>query len=501
MAKRKYYITSCSGLEPGFFYAAVFSDAMARHRRMTGFDVAHFVAFQAGGGQPDDKSNRTKSQTIARMADIHPTQFGRSGSSWLVGAFETVLRRILRHSWWAIYKSQYEGRYCRDNQIDIREGPKPADCPVCGRAGELLSEERYFFRLSGFRGRLQALYRYRPQLLQPDTRRAEVERFFATGMEDIPISRKSPGFGLPWPDDPGQFASSRFSELVNYLSTLGFGQEGHASDDFRKYWPADLHVVDQTRLLQHAVYWPAFLMAADLPVPRHIFVHGMVSFGRASTDGSPLEKFSQTFGSDALRYCLLREVPYDGEVSLSFDRLAARYDADLADGYRRLARKILAVVARDCGGRIPPPAVMRNFDPTIENATAKARGAVRFLFDHNDFCEGLKIIQRLIALLARALEGRDSTPGSGELGKEGLPPPLIHDVCQALAIVTLMLHPAAPGATEAVWKSLGRKARLEDQLIDETPWSVLRPGSSIGPVGDVFPPVNKPEKSASMVEV
>jgi methionyl-tRNA synthetase len=499
LAKHKYYVTSLSGgiaSQAGHsLYTAILSDAIARHRRMTRFDVAHFVAHDLRAAGAGHGGSRRGLGEAARLADIQPTHFEDTSSREHACAVETILLAIMRHSWSAIYKAQYEGRYCVHDQVDISGSPKLADCPVCGRAGQLISEERYLFRLPAFQGKLQASYKYRPQLLQPGTRRQEVEQFITSGMQDIPISRKSAGHGVPWPDDPEQVASSYFSELVTYLSALGFGQEGHAGDDFSRYWPADLHVIERADLLQHAVYWPAFLMAADLGVPRHIFAHSALSFGQQTSEASLLKKFSEAFGTDALRYCLLRDVPYDGEAHLSFEKLAARYDADLVHGYGSLAHRILTSVARYCDGKIPAPAVIGDFDPGIERALAETRRAVGFLFDHYDFSEGLNRIQRLIALIHKTLADEDSPGARNEAGGENRLRPLIHEACQALAIVTLMLHPALPHATDSIWKSLGRTTRLEDQLIDETPWGVLMPGSSIGPVEDVFQPVNKTQKS------
>lgn len=500
VAKHKFYITSSPGItasgELGSLYALILSDAIARHRRMTGFDVAYFAAraVRAGSGQPGHDKSRTWLDETIELASVHPTHSIETSSSAHVRAVRAVLRAIMRRSWSSIYKAHYEGRCCLQDQIDVSDSSKPAGCPVCGGPGEPVSEERYFFRLSAFQGKLQALYKYRPQFLQPGSRRQEIEQFIAAGMKDIPLSRKSGG-GVPWPDDAGQVVQNDFSELVSYLGALGFGQEGHASDDFDRYWPADLQVLHKAELLQHAVYWPAFLIAADIRVPRHIFAHGALSFDQQPTDLGLLGHFARTFGTDALRYCLLREVPYDSDAKLSFERLATRYDAEIVQGYGNVARKILTFVTQYSAGKIPVPGVAGNFDPGIERPVADARRAVGFLFDHYDLSEGLNVIQRLIASIGNALADFDPSATVSGPSRDNRVQPLIHDACQALAIITQMLHPALPQATVSVWKSLGRTTRLEDQIIDQTPWGVLRPGSPIGPIEDAFPFADKTQNT------
>jgi methionyl-tRNA synthetase len=462
---------------------------------MTGFDVAYFAAHAIGseGDQPSHEESRKWLDEMVQLAGVYPTQSGTSESAH-VHVVYAVLRAIMRRSWSSIYKANYEGRCCLHDQIDISGSSRPVSCPVCGRPGELVSEERYFFRLSAFQGRLQALYRYRPQFLQPGSRRQEIEQFIAAGMKDIPLSRKSVA-GVPWPDDSGQVVQNYFSELVTYLGALGFNKEGHASDDFDRYWPADLQVLHKVELWQHSVCWPALLIAADIRVPRHIFAHGALSFDERPTDLGLLAHFARTFGSDAIRYCLLREVPYDGDAKLSFERLAAQYDTEIVNGYGSLARKILMLVTQYSDGKIPVPAVTSNFDPGIERRVADARRAVGFLFDHYDVREGLNVIQRLIAAVGNALADFDPSAAVNDPGRDSRVRPSIHDACQALAIITLMLHPALPRATASVWKGLGRPTRLEDQIIDQTPWGVLRPGTPIGPIEDAFPFADKAPNS------
>ncbi len=516
MAKAKYYLTTPvydATVSPRIeiLFTAILGDAIARHRRMCGFDVAHVVApdtrtVMLQGFLNRSRNERTvsfernyrKFEELARLANTNATDFGSVSSAEHTHAVQILLRRIMRRSRLAIYKAIYEGRYCIHDQIDISDSRKPADCAICGRQGELISEERYFFRLSSFQGRLLALYKYRPEFVQPRVRSQETEHFIQKGLKDIPISSKSTASGVPWPDDPDHSASSDFSQLVSYISGLGFGKNGYGSDEFKRYWPANLHVIGKETLLSHAVYWPAFLMAADLAAPRHILAHSRLFFEPAATDDAfCCEELLQAFGSDALRYCLLREVPYDDDARLSFDGLVARYNADLANGFGSLAWRILMFVAQYCDGKIPTPSVLGNSDSRIESATADVRAEARFLFDHNNFSEGLKKIWSLIAIVDKALTENDPRGMTGEPGKERRFTDVLHDCCQTLALLTLVLHPVLPRATDAIWRSLGQTTRLENQLIDETPWCSLMPGTPIVGSKELFPPVGKAENCSS----
>jgi methionyl-tRNA synthetase len=316
MAKTKYYVTTpvydaASPPRVGTLYTAILGDAIARHKRMCGFDVAHHIGFDAHGGQVDGAGERPSTghrgslernseafEQLLKRSDICCTHFSLGSSAQHISAVQTLLQRIMRRSRLAIYKAKYEGRYCAHDGIDVSQSAEPADCRICGRAADLLMEERHFFRLSTFQDRLLALYKFRPEFIQPQFRGPEIENLVCNGLKDISISRISNGHGVPWPDDPDRFAYGCCSQLAGYLSGIGFGKGGFGSDEFKKYWPPNLQVIGKEALLWHAVYWPAFLMAADLPLPRHIFAHGTVGFDQAGADSVAFLESAGLLGSD-----------------------------------------------------------------------------------------------------------------------------------------------------------------------------------------------------------
>jgi methionyl-tRNA synthetase len=503
MAKPKYYVTAPvydRTASPGAeeLHSAILSDVVARHRRMCGFDVAYFFGAdmpslriehtpgRSAGRRLSEQRNYLNFEEFARALDIRATHTARTVSAEHIHAVQTLLRRIMRVSHRTIYKHIYVGRYCTHDQIDITASSKPADCPLCGQPGEVISEERYFFRLSAFQNRLMALYKYHPAFVEPAPRSHEIERLIRNGLRDVPISCKAVGGGIPWPDDPSHIVSIYFSRLVNYVSGIGFGQDGHAGDDFIRYWPANLQVVGKHPLRSHAIDWAAFLMAAELPVAHHIYAHNTPTLeDREKGSVTLTEEFLQTFGGDALRYCWLREVPYDRDAQLTFKGLAARYHADLVDGYGQIAERIIMLVAQYCERRVPASSVFA-FDRPIEIAAAQTKANTRFLFDRQNFSEGLGKVRCLVALVDQIL--RDSNPSEiANPAKKQQLTDVLHDACQALGLLTLILHPIIPRATEAIWRSLGQTTRLEDQLIDETPWCCLAPGTLISALQNVFP--------------
>jgi methionyl-tRNA synthetase len=343
----------------------------------------------------------------------------------------------------------------------------------------LISEERSFFRLSAFRDRLLALYEYRPEFIQPQFRLDEIRIRVGQGLRDISLSRSSREPGVPWPDDPDRTVCGLYAGLANYLGAVGFGGAGASDDEFKRYWPPNLHVVSGDALLVHSIYWPAFLMAADLPLPRHIFAHGNLSPEQPGPDTAfSFEPTAKAAGGDLVRYYLLRDVGYGENSTVDYDALLGPYNVEFQI-LANLTSRILALVARHCNGKVPTPSIFGPADPPIETAFADARAEVRFLLDSFNFSEALKVIWSLIenvdALLTENASGMSETEGLGPAFTDAL-----HDACQGLVWIALLLHPILPRMTQAIWKGVGRTTLLKNQLIDETPWSCLMPETNVG---------------------
>ena len=359
-----YYVNARPHL--GHTYTTVAADAVARWKRMRGFDVLFLTGTDEHGQKIERsaaKAGKTPQEFAAEVSSEFRGLWDRMGLTYddYIRTTEPRHKRGVQHLFSElqkrgfIYKGTYSGQYCVWDELYV-EGSPGTPCPDCGRITETVSEENYFFKLSAFERKLLEYYELHPDFIRPEARRNEVVAFVQGGLRDLSISRTSFNWGIPVLGDEKHVIYVWMDALANYITALGYGSEDCAN--FNKYWPADVHLIGKEISRFHCVYWPAFLMAAELPLPKSVVAHGWLLFEQSKMSKSRgnivrAETVLDVLGADALRYFLLREVTFGQDGSFSFDALVQRYNADLANGYGNLVSRTLAMIVKYFDGVVP----------------------------------------------------------------------------------------------------------------------------------------------------
>jgi methionyl-tRNA synthetase len=525
VTKPKFYLTTPiyyanSRPHVGSAYTTIVCDVIARYKRMCGYEVAYLTgtdehgvnierAAEKAGISPAELVERNQKIFVElwKLLGIQYTHFIRTTSPQHARAVQNLVRRTRRHSPDAIYKGKYEGRYCIYDNLYVSDTPEPADCPTCGRPAELVSEENYFFRLSAYQKPLLDLYAKNPQFVHPDFRFNEVKSFVESGLRDLSISRKSIKWGIPWPDDEEHVFYVWYDALTSYMSGIGFVDGEHDGPDFKKYWPADIHAMGKEIIRFHAVYWPAFLMAAGMPLPKQVVAHGWLLFEQEKMSKSKgnvayPEPIVKVLGNDALRYYLLREVVFGQDGNFSRDALLTRYNADLANGLGNLASRVLTMIEQKFNGRVPDNKFQQH--PALDGLGDEANNTLMFVrakYEKCDFMGALADIWGLISQVDVFLTSRRpwaQTSGPDDVQSHG---GTLYYALQALYLIAGMAHPVIPDATQKIWEQLGQSGKLGNLPIDHLQWGGLKSGTRIGKPEAVFPRVDKEETSERIAKM
>jgi len=513
---RKFYITTpiyYVNARPhiGHAYTTIACDTIARRQRLLGTDT-FFLTGTDEHGQKIERAAQAAGKTPQQYADEISAEFrqlwkrmGISNDDFIRTTEDRHKKRVqelFRHirDNGFIYKGTYTGQYCVSDELYV-DGAQPGDpCPTCGRITETVKEENYFFKLSEFQDRLLALYA-NPEFIFPEARRNEVISFVRSGLRDLSISRSTFTWGIPVPDDPKHVIYVWLDALANYITAIGYGSShAGAQEAFKKFWPADVQMIGKEIVRFHCVYWPAFLMAAGLPMPKAIVAHGWLLFEESKMSKSRgnivrTETILDVLGADALRYFLLREVVFGQDGSFSFDALVQRYNSDLVNGLGNLASRTLTMINRYFRGEVPYPSHGASKIPADTAIAEAARKAIRefgTLFDHFQFSRALEVAWALVAAVDKYIV--ENEPWAlGEKQDEDSRSRLatvLYTAAEGLRIATALAYPVMPDATARIWMQMGL-GDIQKLALGELAWGQLPLGTKLGEVQPVFPRADK----------
>ncbi|HWG37489.1 MAG TPA: methionine--tRNA ligase [Terriglobales bacterium] len=452
-----YYVNAQPHL--GHAYSTIVADTMVRFQRQRGRDARFLTgtdehgqkiqrAAEAAGVSPQEFTDRVAASFRAEWdrLGLKYDYFIRTTEPRHTAAVLDIFERLRKNG--AIYKGSYSGPYCVSDELYVGEG-KPGDpCPICGRPTELVTEENYYFKLSQYGPKVREHILANPDFIRPETRRNEVLAFLESGLRDVSISRTSIQWGIPVPGDEKHVLYVWFDALIGYLSGIGYGSKAAVDqENYRNLWPG-WHLVGKEIVRFHCVYWPAFLMAAGLPLPRGIIAHGWLLFDQEKMSkslGNVLrpEPIRKRLGAEVLRYFLLREVSFGQDGNFSHAALVDRYNSDLANGLGNLASRTLAMIERYRGGRVPAAAAAP-FDAA----------AFEQHFEDWQFSRGLEAVWALIATMDRYIAAEKPW----DLAKLPDPAPLdqvLGTAFASLRTIAALLSSVMPETAAKLWTQLG----------------------------------------------
>jgi methionyl-tRNA synthetase len=489
----------------GTAYTTVVTDAVARYWRLVGEDVysvtgvdEHGLNILRSAEKQGMKPQAWVDHIVGRfheawdLLDMSYDDFIRTTEPRHRETVRAVLQRM--HDNGDVYVGHYEGPYCVSceayyTEEELVEGA----CPIHGRPVETHAEDNWFFRLSAYAEPLLAHIEAHPDFVIPRERRNEVVGFIAQGLEDISMSRASIDWGIPLPWDESQVAYVWFDALINYLSAAGYSDD---PDRFARQWPAWSHVVGKDILRFHAVYWPAMLMSAGLPLPRQVASHGWLLVGGAKMSKSNAtqilpEELVGTFGVDGYRYHFLRDVSFGPDGNFSWEGMVDRYNADLANDLGNLANRTLTMAESYRGGRVPPVA-----DHQRPEEQALAAVAAEALASMDEFAQfrtkrALEGVWRLFGAANSFLEATEPWHLSKDPEQSERLDQVLNAALEVLRVAAILVSPAMPGAAQRLWERLGLGGGPADGPLESTGVFGVFPEATVSRGDPLFPRIEE----------
>lgn len=486
--KGKYYITTpiyypSANLHIGHTYCTVMADAMARFKRLSGYDVRFLTGTDEHG---------LKIQEIAEKQGVAPQQYVDGVVSGIKELWKTMEisyddfirtteeRHVSRvqeifnkmNAKGDIYKSEYEGWYCTPCESFWTESQLvDGCCPDCGRRVEKAQEEAYFFRLSKYQNKILELFEEHPEFLMPDTRRNEMKAFVEQGLEDLCISRSTFDWGIQVPIDTKHVIYVWLDALTNYITALGYPD---SPELFERYWPADVHLVGKEIVRFHSVIWPAMLMSLDLPLPKQVLGHGwlLIDGGKMSkSKGNVVDPviLIERYGIDSLKYFLLREYTFGQDGIFTNEVMLKRMNFDLANDLGNLLSRTTAMIEKYCGGIIPPANTEDDLDKNLKSVALGAAPDVEKYMDEFSFNNALESIWILVRRANKYIDEKTPWILAKDESKKAELDTCMHNLAEALRIVSILIYPFMHTTTEKIRTQLGvcQEVKWEDAFVFE----------------------------------
>ncbi|MRH86833.1 methionine--tRNA ligase [Nocardia sp. SYP-A9097] len=494
----------------GHAYEYISTDALARFKRLDGFDVFFMTGTDEHGqkvqqaakaaGEPEAEyaaRNSDVFETMDKALDVSFDRFIRTTDEDHHAASIAIWERMAAND--DIYLDTYAGWYSvrdeafynEDETTLLEDGTRVSTetkTPV-----EWTEESNYFFRLSKYQDKLLDLYESKPEFMAPATRRNEIVSYVKAGLKDLSISRTTFDWGVPVPGDPAHVMYVWVDALTNYLTGVGFPSTDSAA--FQKFWPADVHIIGKDITRFHAVYWPAFLMSAGIELPKRVFAHGFVfhkgeKMSKSTGNVVSPTELVDTYGLDAVRFFLLREISYGQDGAYSHEGIVSRINTDLANEYGNLAQRCLKMVARDFGSVVPVPGEFTGEDKAMLELARALPEQVRAEFDQQQIHLGLEHLwntlreaNRYFSAQAPWTLAKSGTPE--DVAREGT---ILYVTMEVVRIVTLLVQPVIPGSAAKILDLLGQTDR--DFAAIATP---IQPGTALPEPEVVFPKYVEPK--------